>query len=155
MQLTLKKCLELLPGVVEVCKRCETDSLKAITAALDHPSAKMLLAKIHAVVDPDAAITHKFPVQQRAQIVFAVKPGINGLLDVARQTFIEVTLPTPRVALPSLTDRHRSDQVVEELYALVERYREAVGAEVRLHFTTTRGFHLIVAPEAMGSPASK
>ncbi len=46
-------------------------------------------------------------------------------------------------------------QTVEGLYALVDHYREAVGAEVRLHFTTTRGFHLIVAPEAMGAPISK
>ena len=50
----------------------------------------------------------------RIQECFAVKPGINGFLDISRQIFLEL---------------------MEQMELLVEEYRKRFNSGLRLHYT--------------------
>ena len=55
-----------------------------------HPSIDLLRDEIGTVINEDAAFA-KNKASFRTQLCFAVKPGINGLLDVARKTYLETS----------------------------------------------------------------
>ncbi|KAH0555730.1 hypothetical protein GP486_006324 [Trichoglossum hirsutum] len=85
---------------------------------------------IDQVINPD--ITYqKSPLDLRNQRCYAVKSGVNGLLDVARQTYKEATADVY--------------QLVSELGVEVAEHNLALN----LKFESSRGFYLrLAAPEA-------
>lgn len=122
--LLLKKTLQLLPELEAVLNHCEGDLLKTIAQNLRAASVGLIKQEIDKILEDDANISKKRSEHMRTQMVFAVKSGINGLLDVARATYCEV---------------------IEEIHAEVEKYKTACDCpNIRLAFNPSRGYHLSV-----------
>lgn len=58
------------------------------------------------------------------QRCFAVKPNINGLLDVARRTYSEL---------------------IEDIQKIVEQLSETYDLPIRLNQNITKGFHIVLS----------
>lgn len=67
-----------------------------------HPSIELLRDEIAKVINEDAAYS-KNKANFRTQLCFAIKPGINGLLDVARKTYLETSEGTGPQPIPIVT----------------------------------------------------
>ncbi|KAI7906727.1 muts domain V-domain-containing protein [Cokeromyces recurvatus] len=66
----------------------------------------------------------------RNQKCYAVKAGVNGLLDVARQTYKETT---------------------EDIYELVAQYNETYSLQMKLYFTAANGFYITMPTSQLTS----
>ncbi|KJE91446.1 hypothetical protein CAOG_009564 [Capsaspora owczarzaki ATCC 30864] len=93
-------------------------------------------AQIRAKIDEAISDDTKFQkgiLLMRSQKCFAVKPGINGLLDVARRTYTET---------------------VEDIYNLTSQYATKFVLPLKTAFSASRGFY-ITTPVSMvpGGPA--
>lgn len=75
---------------------------------------------INTVINEDVTYS-KSPLDLRNQRCYAVKSGVNGLLDVARQTYKEAT---------------------EDVHALVRDMNRDSGHDLELRFETGRGYFL-------------
>eukprot|EP00753_Platysulcus_tardus_P020846 PLAT8434.1.p1 GENE.PLAT8434.1~~PLAT8434.1.p1 ORF type:complete len:508 (+),score=190.01 PLAT8434.1:135-1526(+) len=74
----------------------------------------------------------KVTVAMRQQECFAVRPGIDGLLDVARTTYLAC---------------------IEEIHALAQRYGEEYKIPgLRVRYTASRGYHLTVPRSVRALP---
>ncbi|KAG5192158.1 muts protein 4 [Tribonema minus] len=100
-----------------------SELLKAIVDNLKDPSLAWIEGQISGILT-EASITFKSALQMRHQECFAVQPDINGMLDVARKTFL---------------------QSVEDIYALADAYtQEYREAPCSVRATAARGYHLQV-----------
>lgn len=119
--LELKHTLETVPPLAEALKGCQNSLLQAILNNLQDPRIEALQMKLEDVVREDAIYvknTHKM----RNQLAYAIKPGIHGLLDVARKSWTEAN---------------------DDMQLLIKRYREEFCRyRVRGEYNTRRGHHL-------------
>jgi DNA mismatch repair protein MSH4 len=85
----LKHTLELVQPLLEAIRDAESQLLMAYTMTLEDPRFKELYMKICSAVHDD---THydKGSLNMRTQRCFAIRSGMNGLLDVARRTYTEI-----------------------------------------------------------------
>ena len=67
----------------------------------------MLRDEIAKVINEDAAYS-KNKANFRTQLCFAIKPGINGLLDVARKTYLETSEGAGAAIIPIVILRRHS-----------------------------------------------
>lgn len=86
--LSLKKTLELVPTLRDCLASLQSGLLADYAAKLCDPRFEMLLVDITGILHPDATL-QKGALDMKIQKCFAVKPGLDGLLDVARRTYSE------------------------------------------------------------------
>ena len=107
--------------------KCKSHILKSISENLSSSNGLAILKSIAKVVTEDVSLTKsmkKKSGQSRNQIVFAVRSGLNGMLDVARGTFCEV---------------------IEEIHEEAKRIQEELALPgLELKYSVQRGFHLKV-----------
>ncbi|KAI9487454.1 MAG: muts domain V-domain-containing protein [Benjaminiella poitrasii] len=89
---------------------------------------------VDSVINEDVVDVQKTSLGIRNQKCYAVKAGVNGLLDVARQTYKETT---------------------EDIYDLVARYNENYNLQMKLSFTATNGFYITMTKQGTGSLPSE
>ncbi|RUP52200.1 hypothetical protein BC936DRAFT_137735 [Jimgerdemannia flammicorona] len=106
-------------------------SIKPLVAALGSCQNALLVAvrwfeeRIHEVINEDATY-QKSALGLRNQRCYAA--GVNGLLDVARQTYKET---------------------IDDIYELVGQYIESTGIQIKLQFNPASGFHLTTSTDQL------
>jgi DNA mismatch repair protein MSH4 len=122
--LLLKQSLILLPQLGEALSDCKTELLRTIGDNFAGDTRTELLQNINSHVQQEAVTTRRKtePTKRRSQLAYALKAGLNGLLDVARSTYYGV---------------------IEDIHRELENYRVQHGiGELRMEFTASRGYHL-------------
>lgn len=99
-----------------------SELLQAIRQNLVPPCVATVLAKIDGLVT-DSTQFRKNGQEAQHQECFAVAAGADGILDVARKTYL---------------------QTVEEIYAEASALGEAHDLPLKVHYSSTRGYHLRV-----------
>lgn len=150
--IALRHCLALLPELAAPLEATTSHLLAAVHDVLTSPAGPAMRAAIDDMVRPQAPSERtpgvvllttlsrpqisegtawsKSALPMRQYECFAVRPGVDGLLDVARKTYLQ-----------SLNDIH----------ALVDELRGRLGMPaLQLRYTETRGFHLFLP----GRPAT-
>ncbi|XP_052072312.1 mutS protein homolog 4-like [Mytilus californianus] len=116
----LKHTLELIEPLREALKDFENPLLKTYYKLLEDPRYDIIMTKIISVIHEDTRY-QKGTLHMRTQKCFAVKPEINGLLDVARTTYTEV---------------------VDDVSNLVKQLAEEYCLPLKTSYNTTRGFYI-------------
>ncbi|KAF3140246.1 MutS protein msh4 [Orbilia oligospora] len=86
----LKKELASITPIHEALVGCSSKLLLAVRSLCSFEKVQVLQGFIDEAISPDA-VWASTPVDLRHQRCYAVKSGVNGLLDVARQTYKEAT----------------------------------------------------------------
>jgi DNA mismatch repair protein MSH4 len=139
--LSLKKLLELAAAIAPVLQSTRNELLVAIRNTLQDDVANKLRQIVSAVISAESSIGKKpDAVKLRGQLVFALRAGLDGMLDVARTAYLHS---------------------IEQMDQLVDTYRAHWStAALRIEYTPARGFHLslprdaaeqLLASEARGS----
>ncbi|XP_074639659.1 mutS protein homolog 4-like [Acropora palmata] len=114
----LKHTLELVEPLRDSLKDTETQLFKAYHESLNDSRFATIIEKIQTVIHDDTRY-QKGTLNMRTQKCFAVKPHINGLLDVARRTYTEIV-----------------DDITEMIKQLGEKHK----LPLKTGFNATRGF---------------
>jgi hypothetical protein len=86
----LKHTLELLPLLSNVLRDSDISILKTCHDLIEDPSRQSVLDIILEYITVDSKVGSRANSQHiSSSLVFAMKTGINGLLDVARVTYCE------------------------------------------------------------------
>lgn len=88
--LMIKSFLESVPDLYRALHPAKSDLLVKIRNLCQPETTVPILLNIKRVIEPDVTYM-KSPLDLRNQRAFAVKSGISGMLDVARQTYRELT----------------------------------------------------------------
>ncbi|KAI1799442.1 muts domain V-domain-containing protein [Daldinia bambusicola] len=88
--LGIKAFLTAVPSLYEALGTARTDLLTRIRELCRLELTRPIMDLIAATINEDATAT-KSPLDMRNQRTYAVKSGVHGLLDVARQTYKEAT----------------------------------------------------------------
>ena len=135
--LLLKRTLDTLPAVIEACSGCKSPLMLRIADNLGAEDAKYLRRELEKCILSDATIGKVGAgagAEARKQVVFAIKPGLNGMLDVARKTYVEA---------------------VEEIKKEVANVREQCNSSgIKLAYSASRGYHLSLPSEVLQSSVS-
>lgn len=86
----VKSFLESVPEVYRALYPAESDLLVKICNICCPETTVPILLMIKEVIQADVTYM-KSPLDLRNQRAFAVKPGLSGMLDIARQTYRELT----------------------------------------------------------------
>ncbi|XP_045212131.2 mutS protein homolog 4-like isoform X2 [Mercenaria mercenaria] len=116
----LKHTLELVTPLKEALGDCENPLLMASYKVLEDPRFVLMLDKINCIIHEDARY-QKGTLNMRSQKCFAVKPNMNGLLDISRKTYTEM---------------------VDDITDLVNQMAGAYNLPLKVAYSTTRGFHI-------------
>ncbi|KAK9377113.1 muts domain V-domain-containing protein [Lipomyces chichibuensis] len=117
----LKQSVSCIPVTAVALSSCQSDLLIAIRELCAHESIQLLRNLIDDCINEDCQWA-KTPVELRNQRCFAVKHGRNGLLDVARRSYKEVT---------------------EDVMALIARLKEEYDLDgIESRFEIARGYYL-------------
>ncbi|KAH7443282.1 hypothetical protein KP509_02G028400 [Ceratopteris richardii] len=121
----LKQAVEVLPALAEILNSGKSQLLTDIRDSIcHHAKFKALRERIIGVIDDDV-LHAKAPFVARTQQCFAVKPGIDGLLDMARKAFCETS---------------------EAIHILAKNYREIFNLpNLKMPFNSKRGFYISIA----------
>ncbi|CEG46488.1 dna mismatch repair protein [Plasmopara halstedii] len=136
--IALKHMLDCLPKMVSC--------LEAASVKLDQPCTLLdsiivilrdeqftgIKADIERVVN-DRVKVCRSAAQKRIQECFAVRAGVDGMLDVARRTYLDT---------------------IEKIHEVVHTYKENIGFPIRLNYTARRGYHLAVPVNIKELPSS-
>ncbi|CAH2048755.1 unnamed protein product, partial [Iphiclides podalirius] len=127
--LLLKTTMEMVPRLLEALETAESGRLRSIHMDFQNPHYNEIAERIRKVIQEDAHLEKG--AMGSVQRCFAVKPDINGLLDVARRTYSEL---------------------IEDIQKLVEQLSESYDLPLRLNQNVTKGFHVVlpVAPKNRG-----
>ncbi|RYG67727.1 hypothetical protein EON64_06820 [archaeon] len=97
--------------------------LGTISSSLWSDELSALLEDIDSLLVEHVGSSLKTAHQIRHEECFAIKPGIDGLLDVARKTFL---------------------QTMEEIHGMAETYSRHVELDVKVAYSTSRGYYLVI-----------
>lgn len=86
----IKTFLESVPELFGALNGCKSALLLKIRDICHPDTLSPILSRIHIVIEGDVTYLTS-PLDMRNQRTYAVKAGINGMLDVARQTYKELT----------------------------------------------------------------
>lgn len=86
----LKSFVQSIPGLFEALTGARSELLVTIRENCDPNKISPSMEFIKDVINEDVTY-QKMPLDLRNQRTYAVKSGVSGLLDVARQTFKEAT----------------------------------------------------------------
>ncbi|KAL0231621.1 hypothetical protein GEMRC1_011025 [Eukaryota sp. GEM-RC1] len=116
-----KQALEHCQSVKQALNTNDTPGIfQAVCEILHDNAIKQLYEKISEVLEDDAVMTRGSTV--KTALIFAVRPGISALLDVARQTYVET---------------------VEDIQKLVEHTKSEYNlTNLKLHFSAKKGHYL-------------
>ncbi|DBA95622.1 TPA: hypothetical protein ACH3X3_013469 [Trebouxia sp. C0006] len=118
----LKETLELLPGLGHPLEGADSELLQAIGTNCTHEVSQNLLETATEVLDEDVK-SSKTSFINRTQQCFAVKSGVDGILDLARSTFCRVT---------------------EQVHELVDKYKTEYGLDaLKVSYAARRGFYMV------------
>ncbi|CAH0515089.1 unnamed protein product [Peronospora belbahrii] len=136
--IALKHTLECLPKLVSCLEStsAKLDSpcplLNSIIQSLRDEQFTEIKADIERVVN-DRVKVCRLAAQKRIQECFAVRAGVDGMLDVARRTYLDT---------------------IEKIHEVIHTYKENLGIPIRLSYTSRRGYHLAVPANTKDLPAS-
>ncbi|XP_041374859.1 mutS protein homolog 4-like isoform X2 [Gigantopelta aegis] len=116
----LKHTLELVAPLLEFLKDCENPLLKAYCKSLEDSRFDAMIKSINSVIHEDTKY-QKGALNMRTQKCFAVKPKVNGLLDLARRTYTEI---------------------VDDIVGVVKQLGEQYNLPLRTGFSTARNFYI-------------
>ncbi|XP_017567259.1 mutS protein homolog 4 isoform X3 [Pygocentrus nattereri] len=116
----LKHTLELIAPLKMVLKDAKTALLKGYCTVLEDSRFNNILAQIKTVINDDTTYL-KSSLNLRTQKCYAVRPGVNEFLDVARRAYTEV---------------------VDDITGLVNQLEEKYGLPLRTSFSSARGFFI-------------
>lgn len=124
--LLLKQGLSCIPNLVHALSSARSPLLLTVCETLRSPVLATLWDHIHEVVDEDALAVGTAE-QVRLSGAFAVKPGVNGVLDVARKTLTET---------------------LDDIRRTVQREKESTRLDkLSMAFSVKRGYHMSVPVE--------
>ncbi|ORY82474.1 muts domain V-domain-containing protein [Protomyces lactucae-debilis] len=120
--LLLKSALQLVFSIATAMSRAESALGIEIAALLSAAAKDDVLAAISELITEDTEVASS-PLALRNQRCYAVKAGINGMLDLARQTYKEL---------------------VDDAVSLATQYAEEYELPIQLQFEANRGFFLSI-----------
>ncbi|XP_037294385.1 mutS protein homolog 4 [Manduca sexta] len=120
--LLLKTTMEMVPKLVESLNTAESGRLRKIKMDFENPNYKEISERIKNIIQDDAHLEKG--AMGSLQRCFAVKPDINGLLDVARRTYSEL---------------------IEDIQKIVEQLSETYDLPIRLNQNVMKGFHIVLS----------
>ncbi|KAL7862008.1 hypothetical protein SRHO_G00134490 [Serrasalmus rhombeus] len=126
----LKHTLELIAPLKMVLKDAKTALLKGYCTVLEDSRFNNILAQIKTVINDDTTYL-KSSLNLRTQKCYAVRPGVNEFLDVARRAYTEV---------------------VDDITGLVNQLEEKYGLPLRTSFSSARGFFIQLRLEGVVLP---
>eukprot|EP01119_Soliformovum_irregulare_P017774 TRINITY_DN5333_c0_g1_i3.p2 TRINITY_DN5333_c0_g1~~TRINITY_DN5333_c0_g1_i3.p2 ORF type:complete len:554 (-),score=161.96 TRINITY_DN5333_c0_g1_i3:2031-3692(-) len=119
----MKHILALAPKVAHLLQDVDNPILQSIAANLKHASLLTLHQDIEAILNQDTQYS-KSTYHMRMQQCFAVKMGINPLLDVARKTYTET---------------------IEDMNLALNRYKQELDiASLKLQYHAKRGHFIVI-----------
>ncbi|XP_033642505.1 mutS protein homolog 4-like [Asterias rubens] len=116
----LKHTLELVPPLMMALQGSKNKLLQAYCKSLSDDRFSAMLDRLHTVIN-DGTRYQKGTLNMRTQKCFAVKPNINGLLDVARRTYTEI---------------------VDDIADLIVQLGEQYGLPLKTSYSCSRGFFI-------------
>ncbi|CAH0585557.1 unnamed protein product [Chrysodeixis includens] len=119
--LLLKVTMDMVPKLVEALNGANCGRLKKIKMDFENPHYNEITERIKRIIQDDAHIEKG--AMASLQRCFAVKPDINGLLDVARRTYSEL---------------------IEDIQKIVEQLSETYDLPLRLNQNVLKGFHIVL-----------
>ncbi|XP_053610160.1 mutS protein homolog 4-like [Plodia interpunctella] len=124
--LLLKTTMDIVPQIVEALASANSGRLLKIKLDLENPNYQQIADRIRSIIQEDAHLEKG--AMGSLQRCFAVKPQINGLLDVARRTYSEL---------------------IDDIQKMVEQLAETYDLPLRLNQNVMKGFHIVlpVAPK--------
>ncbi|CAK1551249.1 unnamed protein product [Leptosia nina] len=124
--LLLKTTMDVVPNLVDALKLAESGRLRKIKMDFENPHYKEISTRIREILLDDAHLEKG--AMGSMQRCFAIKPDINGLLDVARRTYSEL---------------------IDDIQKIVEQLSETYDLPIRLNQNIMKGFHIVlpVAPK--------
>nr|XP_037868515.1 mutS protein homolog 4 [Bombyx mori] len=124
--LILKTTMNMVPKLVEALNRAESGLLRQFKTDFENPHYNEIAERIKNIIQDDAHFEKG--VMGNLQRCFAVKPDINGLLDVARRTYSEL---------------------IDDIQKIVEQLSETYDLPLRLNQNVMKGFHIVlpIAPK--------
>ncbi|XP_017793105.1 PREDICTED: mutS protein homolog 4-like [Habropoda laboriosa] len=87
--LLLKNLLDVVPELGKILSAAESDLLRRIEKKLENHEFRLILERILETIHPEARSVTGY-TSLNMQRCFAIKAGINDLLDIARQTYCEL-----------------------------------------------------------------
>ncbi|XP_052741489.1 mutS protein homolog 4 [Bicyclus anynana] len=122
----LKTTMELVPKLSEALGTVESGRLRKIKMDFENPHYEQMANRIRQIIQDEAHLEKG--AMGSLQRCFAVKPEINGLLDVARRTYSEL---------------------IEDIQKNVEQLSETYDLPLRLNQNVMKGFHIVlpIAPK--------
>ncbi|KAG6040892.1 hypothetical protein E4U41_006740 [Claviceps citrina] len=118
--LKIKKFLESIPPLHQALSECKSPLLLKIRDICNPGICEPILRSIKTVIEEDVTVMSS-PLDMRNARTFAVKAGLNGMLDVARQTYKELT---------------------EEIHVHVQEVEREFGMQITLKFDNGRKYWL-------------
>ncbi|XP_065192315.1 mutS protein homolog 4-like isoform X2 [Sycon ciliatum] len=116
----LKHTLELVEPLRSALEQCANPLFRAYHKTLEDKRFTLLLERIQEVIH-DSTHYQKGSLNMRTQKCFAIKPRINGLLDVARRTYTEI---------------------VDDIAGLITQLAEKYNLPLRTGYNATRSFFI-------------
>ncbi|KAG6044861.1 hypothetical protein E4U39_002928 [Claviceps sp. Clav50 group G5] len=120
--LMIKKFLESITPLHQALSGCQSPLLLKIRDICEPTVSDPILQSIKAIIEEDVTVMSS-PLDMRNARTFAVKAGISGMLDVARQTYKELT---------------------EEIHLHVQDVEKEYGMPVTLKFDNGRKYWLLL-----------
>ncbi|XP_013194844.2 mutS protein homolog 4 [Amyelois transitella] len=119
--LLLKTTMDIVPQLVEALASANSGRLLKIKLDFENPNYKEIADRIRSIIQEDAHLEKG--AMGSLQRCFAVKPEINGLLDVARRTYSEL---------------------IDDIQKMVEQLAETYDLPLRLNQNVMKGFHIVL-----------
>jgi DNA mismatch repair protein MSH4 len=126
--ISIKHCLELVETLKDTISSSQNPLLKTFHEMLTDNRFGNLLTKVQEVIHEDAHY-QKGSLNMRAQKCFAVKPKLNGYLDVARRTYSET---------------------IDDIVELVAQLGEKEELPLKTSYNSSRGFYIQIPIMANG-----
>ncbi|XP_076648017.1 mutS protein homolog 4 [Halictus rubicundus] len=118
--LLLKNMLDTVPELEQALSSAETDLLRRIQKRLGNPRFRLMRERILDTIHPDARFVIGY-TSSNMQRCFAIKAGINDLLDVARRTYCEL---------------------IDDMKSMVENLASKYKLPLSLGCNATQGYHV-------------
>jgi DNA mismatch repair protein MSH4 len=123
----VRTALRKLPEIGRAIEECENNLLKSIANALGRENLIELRTQLDEIVDENVGTQRPGKTQGHATLPYAVRPGINGLLDASRRQY---------------------ELIMEEINNLALEYHEQYEIpSLRLTYSGRRGFHLCASDD--------
>uniref|UniRef100_A0A2A4IVB4 DNA mismatch repair proteins mutS family domain-containing protein n=1 Tax=Heliothis virescens TaxID=7102 RepID=A0A2A4IVB4_HELVI len=119
--LLLKVTMDMIPKLSEALNGAVSGRLRKIKMDFENPHYNEITERIKRIIQDDAHLEKG--AMGSLQRCFAVKPDINGLLDVARRTYSEL---------------------IEDIQKIVEQLSETYDLPLRLNQNVMKGFHIVL-----------